>query len=102
MTWDTGALTNDQGEVYATRLSLGAGGVAWPEGREREVSAVDWGKDLVSLLHLDSIVRLNKSKLAACSDDLAARIWRPNREVATALFSLSDKKGMSSDWVGAN
>lgn len=48
MTWDTKGPVDEWDEVNATRLSLGMGGVAWPEGREREVSAVDWGKDLVS------------------------------------------------------
>ncbi len=47
MNWDTQAKVDDRGEVNATRLGLGIGGVAWPDGREREVSAVDWGKDMV-------------------------------------------------------
>lgn len=51
MTWDIEASGNRDGEVDATRLSLGMGGVAWPDGKEREVSAVDWGKDLVSRLN---------------------------------------------------
>ena len=49
MTWDTHSRVNDRGEVKATKLGLGSGGVAWPEGKDRGVAAVDWGKDLVSL-----------------------------------------------------
>ena len=47
MTWDTEDRVDNRGEVKATRLSLGTGGVAWSGAREREVSAVDWGRDLV-------------------------------------------------------
>ena len=45
MTWDT--TPRQTGQPRATRLSMGVGGIACPDGREREVSAVDWGKDLV-------------------------------------------------------
>jgi len=57
MSWETQEQGYDGGQMKATRLSLGTGGVAWPEGREREVSAVDWGKDLVSLYQYDQLQR---------------------------------------------
>lgn len=48
MAWEIDGSANEQGEVGATRLPLGQGQSWWPRGREREVSAVDWGKDMVS------------------------------------------------------
>lgn len=48
MTWDTAGKADGDGQVGATRLGMGLGGIDWPKGKEREVSAVDWGKDLVS------------------------------------------------------
>lgn len=43
MTWDVDGKADAKGEVRATRLSLGG-------RREREVNAVDWGKDMVSVV----------------------------------------------------
>nr|XP_018266336.1 uncharacterized protein I303_00311 [Kwoniella dejecticola CBS 10117]OBR88494.1 hypothetical protein I303_00311 [Kwoniella dejecticola CBS 10117] len=79
MTWDTKSKNTDT----ATRLSLGEGGVHWPAGKEREVGAVDWGKDM----------------LAASSDDLATRIWRSNREAAKWL--RDDPVTASEEWGGS-
>ncbi|WVW81447.1 hypothetical protein I302_103441 [Kwoniella bestiolae CBS 10118] len=79
MTWDTRAKDGSQ----ATRLGLGMGGVQWPEGKEREVGAVDWGRDM----------------LAASSDDLATRIWRSNRDAAKWL--RDDPIKASEEWCGS-
>ncbi|WVF66701.1 hypothetical protein IAT40_001443 [Kwoniella sp. CBS 6097] len=81
MTWDTKSPTGRDDQ--ATRLGMGMGGVVWPEGKEREVCAVDWGKDM----------------LAASSDDLATRIWRSNRDAARWL--KQDPAAASQEWVGA-
>jgi hypothetical protein len=54
MTWDT----TKSGEK-AVRLDMGLGGVAWAPGKEREISAVDWGRDLVGLLSLLMITLLS-------------------------------------------
>nr|XP_031859866.1 uncharacterized protein CI109_004714 [Kwoniella shandongensis]KAA5526938.1 hypothetical protein CI109_004714 [Kwoniella shandongensis] len=79
MTWDT---TQKEGGK-ATRLGMGMGGVAWPEGREREVCAVDWGKDMV----------------AGTSDDLATRVWRENPQAAKWL--KADPHAAKEEWAGA-
>ncbi|WVQ94312.1 hypothetical protein IAU59_001391 [Kwoniella sp. CBS 9459] len=81
MTWDTRSPSGQDDK--ATRLGMGMGGVVWPEGKEREVCAVDWGKDM----------------LAASSDDLATRIWRSNRDAARWL--KDDPAAASQEWVGA-
>ncbi|WVR03240.1 hypothetical protein IAU60_000231 [Kwoniella sp. DSM 27419] len=78
MTWDTAAPGHQ-----ATRLGMGMGGVEWPEGKEREVCAVDWGRDM----------------LAASSDDLATRIWRSNRDAARWL--KQDPPAAGEQWAGA-
>ncbi|WWC67141.1 uncharacterized protein I206_101048 [Kwoniella pini CBS 10737] len=78
MTWDTLNRNTDK----ATRMTLGEGGVQWPVGKEREVGAVDWGKDM----------------LAASSDDLATRIWRSNRDAAKWL--KDDPIKASEEWGG--
>lgn len=41
MTWDIDGKPDSRGEIKATRLSLGVHG-------DREVSAIDWGHDMVS------------------------------------------------------
>lgn len=41
MTWDVDGKPDDRGEIGATRLSLGVNG-------DREVSAIDWGHDMVN------------------------------------------------------
>lgn len=47
MTWDVNGRPDSRGEIGATRLSLGVKG-------DREVSAIDWGHDMVSPLLLIS------------------------------------------------
>lgn len=42
MSWDVDGKADTQGEVKGTRLSFGQ------DSEKREVSAVDWGKDIVS------------------------------------------------------
>ncbi|KAK6904991.1 hypothetical protein I203_105810 [Kwoniella mangroviensis CBS 8507] len=79
MSWDT----HQKDGSNATRLALGMGGVQWPEGKEREVGAVDWGKDM----------------LAAASDDLATRLWRSDRDVARWL--KDDPNKASEEWCGS-
>ncbi|OCF30834.1 hypothetical protein I316_07557 [Kwoniella heveanensis BCC8398] len=81
MTWDTKAPIGR--DDRATRLGMGMGGVIWPEGKEREVCAVDWGKDM----------------LAASADDLATRIWRSNRDAAGWL--KENPAAANQEWVGA-
>ncbi|KAK8844587.1 hypothetical protein IAR55_006434 [Kwoniella newhampshirensis] len=79
MTWDT--KQKDGGQ--ATRLGMGMGGVAWPQGKEREVCAMDWGKDMI----------------AATSDDLATRVWRENRQAAKWL--RDDPNVARQEWAGS-
>lgn len=70
------------GGSEAVRLRMGMGGSAWAAGREREMGAVDWGRDV----------------LAACADDLATRIWRADPERAKAIGE--DPKGENEGWLG--
>ncbi|WVQ84543.1 hypothetical protein IAT38_006697 [Cryptococcus sp. DSM 104549] len=81
MTWDTQARGEETQK--ATRLGLGMGGVGWPEHKDREICAVDWGKDMV----------------AASADDLATRIWRENR--VAARYLKEDPMAASEEWIGA-
>ncbi|ORY22130.1 WD40-repeat-containing domain protein [Naematelia encephala] len=74
-----GIMTFDTRDGKGVKVGLGYGGY----GREREVSAVDWGKDL----------------LVACADDLATRVYRPNMEARELMRRDPYKAG--SEWAGA-
>ncbi|WVO13552.1 hypothetical protein L204_101173 [Cryptococcus depauperatus] len=77
MTWDTQSplYTNGKG---ATRLGLEK---TWGSKREKEVSSVEWGKDI----------------LAAASDDLTTRIWRHEPGAESLLAS----DGGKDKWLSA-
>jgi denticleless len=47
--WSIDQRGDEKGRVSGTRLPLGQGGGWWPDHREREVSAVDWGRDMVRI-----------------------------------------------------
>ena len=46
-TWDLDGKPDKYGDVEATPLRISGKDVYWPEGKDREVGCVDWGKDLV-------------------------------------------------------
>lgn len=56
--FDTQARGAEKGK--GVKFGLGDPAGYWPEGRTREVGAVDWGRGV----------------MAACSDDLVTRVWR--------------------------
>jgi denticleless len=87
MTWEIDGKADSRGEVQATRLR-------YNQGREADISALDWGHDMVCL-HLSNVslnAHADMDQFAACAGDSTTRIWRSRHEADSLL--------KSEDWYG--